>query len=45
MASRTDLPKERRMGPEGSDNWHAMLDGAEAILREEGHAALTSRGR
>ena len=31
------------MGPEGSDNWHAMLDGAEAILREEGHAALTSR--
>lgn len=34
---------ERRMGPEGSDNWHAMLDGAEAILREEGHAALSSR--
>lgn len=34
---------ERRMGPEGSDNWHAMLDGAEAILREDGHAALTSR--
>lgn len=34
---------ERRMGPEGSDNWHAMLDSAEAILREEGHAALTSR--
>ncbi len=31
------------MGPEGSDNWHAMLDGAEGILREEGHAALTSR--
>lgn len=31
------------MGPEGSDNWHAMLDGAEMILREEGHAALTSR--
>lgn len=31
------------MGPEGSENWHAMLDGAEAILREEGHAALTSR--
>lgn len=31
------------MGREGSDNWHAMLDGAEAILREEGHAALTSR--
>lgn len=36
-------PAERRMGPEGSDNWHSMLDGAEAILREEGHAALTSR--
>lgn len=33
----------RRMGPAGSDNWHAMLDGAEAILRDEGHAALTSR--
>lgn len=31
------------MGPAGSDNWHAMLDGAEAVLREEGHAALTSR--
>ena len=31
------------MGPAGSDNWHAMLDGAETILREEGHAALTSR--
>ncbi len=34
---------DRRMGPPGSDNWHAMLDGAEAVLREEGHAALTSR--
>lgn len=33
----------RRMGPVGSENWHAMLDGAEAVLREEGHAALTSR--
>lgn len=31
------------MGPPGSENWHAMLDGAEAILRDEGHAALTSR--
>lgn len=31
------------MGPEGSDNWHAMLDGAEAILQDGGHAALTSR--
>lgn len=34
---------ERRMGPPGSDNWHAMLDSAEIILRDEGHAALTSR--
>lgn len=33
----------RRMGPVGSEIWHAMLDGAEGILREEGHAALTSR--
>ncbi|WP_229736514.1 TetR/AcrR family transcriptional regulator [Novosphingobium endophyticum] len=33
----------RRMGPPGSENWHAMLDGAEDILREEGHAELTSR--
>ncbi len=39
IAERSD----RRMGPPGSDNWHAMLDGAEAVLREEGHAALTSR--
>lgn len=31
------------MGSEGSENWHAMLDGALAILREEGHAELTSR--
>jgi AcrR family transcriptional regulator len=31
------------MGPTGSVNWHAMLDGAEDILREEGYAALTSR--
>lgn len=33
----------RRMGPQGSANWHAMLDGAEDILRDEGYAALTSR--
>jgi AcrR family transcriptional regulator len=31
------------MGPAGSANWNAMLDGAEEILREEGYAALTSR--
>jgi AcrR family transcriptional regulator len=34
---------KRRMAAPGSDNWHAMLDAAEGILREEGHAALTSR--
>jgi AcrR family transcriptional regulator len=37
------LTSTRRMGPAGSANWHAMLDGAEEILREEGYAALTSR--
>jgi len=42
MAS-TKQKSDRRMGPAGSENWHAMLDGAEEILREEGHAALTSR--
>jgi len=31
------------MGPPGSEVWHTMLDGAEDILREEGHAELTSR--
>ncbi len=31
------------MGPVGSVNWTAMLDGAEDILRDEGYAALTSR--
>ncbi|MBU6268573.1 MAG: TetR/AcrR family transcriptional regulator [Sphingomonadales bacterium] len=31
------------MGPPGSANWLAMLDGAEAILCEEGYGALTSR--
>jgi AcrR family transcriptional regulator len=33
----------RRMGPPGSANWLAMLDGTEDTLREEGYAALTSR--
>ncbi|HUD29989.1 MAG TPA: TetR/AcrR family transcriptional regulator [Novosphingobium sp.] len=33
----------RRMGPQGSEVWHSMLDGAEDLLREEGHAQLTSR--
>ena len=40
MASRSTT---RRMGPVGSDNWHAMLDAAEATLLEEGYGALTSR--
>jgi len=31
------------MGPVGSENWHAMLDAAEATLLEEGYGALTSR--
>jgi AcrR family transcriptional regulator len=31
------------MGPPGSETWNAMLRGAEYILREEGHAQLTSR--
>jgi AcrR family transcriptional regulator len=42
MTEKKDGPN-RRMGPAGSEIWHAMLDGAEDILREEGHAALTSR--
>lgn len=42
MAS-TQQKSDRRMGPAGSENWHTMLDGAEEILREEGHASLTSR--
>jgi AcrR family transcriptional regulator len=33
----------RRMGPAGSAVWHAILDSAEAILRGEGYAELTSR--
>jgi AcrR family transcriptional regulator len=33
----------RRMATRGSENWHAMLDGAEKVLREEGYGALTSR--
>jgi AcrR family transcriptional regulator len=34
---------ERRMAAPGSENWHAMLDSAEEILRDDGHAQLTSR--
>lgn len=33
----------RRIAQPGSPTWHAMLDGAEAILRDEGYGALTSR--
>jgi AcrR family transcriptional regulator len=41
--AKPQIKSERRMGPVGSENWHAMLDSAQEILREEGHAALTSR--
>jgi AcrR family transcriptional regulator len=40
---KADSTTARRMGPVGSANWHAMLDGAEDVLREEGYGALTSR--
>jgi AcrR family transcriptional regulator len=40
---RAESTSTRRMGPVGSPNWHAMLEGAEQILRDEGYAALTSR--
>jgi DNA-binding transcriptional regulator YbjK len=33
----------RRIATPGSASWHAMLDGAEVILRDEGYGALTSR--
>lgn len=42
MATSSGTPT-RRMGPSGSPNWHAMLDGTESILREDGYGALTSR--
>ncbi|PLK26727.1 TetR/AcrR family transcriptional regulator [Novosphingobium sp. TH158] len=32
----------RRLGPVGSENWHAMLDAAEEALLEKGVAALTA---
>jgi AcrR family transcriptional regulator len=34
---------QRRMGPSGAATWHLIIDGAEAILLEEGYAGLTSR--
>jgi len=37
------MATKRRMGPKGSEIWHAMLDAAEDILREEGYGVLTSR--
>ncbi len=33
----------RRMGPKGSEIWHAMLDATEQILQDQGYAELTSR--
>ena len=42
-APATRAAVNRRMGPVGSANWHAMLDAAEATLLEEGYGALTSR--
>ena len=37
------MASPRRMGPRDSEASHAMLDAAERVLREEGHAALSSR--
>ena len=37
------MASTRRMGPPGSATWNLILDGAEAILRDEGYAELTSR--
>lgn len=39
----TDTAAKRRLGAEGSQNRHALLDAAELIMREEGYAAVTSR--
>jgi AcrR family transcriptional regulator len=41
--TRTRKTTSRRMAAPGSANWHAMLDAAESVLREEGYAALSSR--
>ena len=41
--SKSQTKSARRLGPQGSRVWHAILDGAEEILRDEGYAALTSR--
>jgi AcrR family transcriptional regulator len=38
------MTPRRRMGPNGSAVWTGLLDAAESILRDEGYAALTSRG-
>lgn len=43
MTTTTKPGPARRMGPPGSQVWHMMLNGAEDILRDEGHAELTSR--
>ncbi len=41
--AKQQVKSERRMGPVGSEVWHAMLDSAQDVLLEEGHASLTSR--
>ncbi|CAN7604462.1 helix-turn-helix domain containing protein [Phenylobacterium sp. LjRoot219] len=43
MTTISEITPTRRMGPNGSATWNLLLDGAEAILREEGYAELTSR--
>lgn len=37
------MEASRRMGPAGSPTWLAMVEAAEAILRKDGHAKLSSR--
>lgn len=41
--TKQQITSTRRMGPVGSENWHAMLDSAQDVLLEEGHASLSSR--
>ena len=42
-ASREAATAKRRMGPSGSPSWNLLLDAAEAVLRDEGYAAFSSR--
>lgn len=37
------MTSTRRMGPRQSETWHALLDAAETVLRDEGYAAASSR--